>query len=194
MLTAFDDEMNDIGVFTRSYIHYHGLWHKVAQCWIAYRAENGIRIYLQRRSFEKKSHPGRYDITAAGHVSAGETPEMAMLREMMEETGLSIDLGRVHKLGYVKEEICNDREIAYLYVYVEKDPPFRPGREVIYMVSVDIDDFYGLLTGQKDEIMVVPAIKTGPMIDEAFSIRLENCSVHQNFVDIVYPYIKKLLG
>ena len=62
------------------------------------------------------------------------------------------------------------------------------------MVSADLDDFYELLTGKREEITVIPAIKTGPMHEEAFSVGLENCSVHQNFIDVVYPYIKKLLG
>ena len=85
MLTAYDENMNEIGVFARPVVHYNGMWHRVAQCWVVGMSEKGPRIYLQRRSFEKKSHPGRYDITAGGHVSAGETPRYAMTRASMAE-------------------------------------------------------------------------------------------------------------
>ena len=191
MMTAYDDNMNDIGKYARSFIHYHGMWHKVVQCWIISADEDGVRVYLQRRSFEKKSHPGRYDITVGGHVAAGEEPLAAVLRETSEEIGLSLNPDRLICLDYVKEAMENDREIAYLYIYVEKDPPFRPGKEVIYMVSADIDDFYRLMTGERQEITVIPAIKTGPMHDEAFTVKMDNCCFHRNFLDVIYPYIKE---
>lgn len=194
MVTGYDDAMNDIGVYARSFVHYSGIWHKVVQCWIVCRTEAGIRVYLQRRSFEKQSHPGRYDITAAGHVGAGEEPLDAILREASEEIGIRLSREKIHELGYTKEAVGTDREIAYLYVYVEKDPPFRPGKEVIYMVSADIDDFCALMKGEKESITVIPAIKTGPMHDEAFSVTMENCCMHQSFLDIVCPYVHRLLG
>ncbi len=194
LMNAYDNNMNEIGVYARSYIHYHKMWHKVVQCWIVGRTEAGIRVYLQRRSFEKMSHPGRYDVTAGGHVSAGELPEDAVLRETQEEIGLRLDTDRLQSLGYVKEVAGNDREIAYLYVYEEANPPFRPGKEVIYMVSADIDDFYAMMKGERESIVVVPAIKTGPMHEEAFSVTMENCCMHQNFLDVVYPYIKETMG
>ena len=72
------------------------------------------------------SHPGRYDVTAGGHVSAGELPEDAVLRETQEEIGLRLDTDRLQSLGYVKEVAGNDREIAYLYVYEEANPSLPP--------------------------------------------------------------------
>lgn len=192
-MNAYDDNMNEIGVYARSYIHYHKMWHRVVQCWIVGKTEEGVRVYLQRRSFEKMSHPGRYDVTSGGHVSAGEEPEEAVLRETEEETGIRLNPDKLLSLGYVKEPVGNDREIAYLYVYVETDPPFRPGEEVIYMVSADIDEFYEMMKGERDSVVVIPAIKTGPMTEEAFSVTMENCCMHRNFLDIVYPYIKKMM-
>ena len=132
----------------------------------------------------------RKAITVGGHVAAGEEPLAAVLRETSEEIGLRLDPGKLICLDYVKEAVEHDREIAYLYIYAEKDPPFRPGKEVIYMVSADIDDFYDLMTGEKEEITVIPAIKTGPMHDEAFTVKMDNCCFHRNFLDVIYPYIK----
>ena len=108
-----------------SFVHYSGIWHKVVQCWIVCRTEAGIRVYLQRRSFEKQSHPGRYDITAAGHVGAGEEPLDAILREASEEIGIRLNRQKIHELGYIKEAVGTDREIAYLYCLLYTSPSPR---------------------------------------------------------------------
>ena len=49
------------------------------------------------------------------------------------------------------------------------------------------------MKGERDSVVVIPAIKTGPMTEEAFSVTMENCCMHRNFLDIVYPYIKKMM-
>ena len=38
---------------------------------------------------------------------------------------------------------------------------------------------------------MIPAIKTGPMHDEAFTVKMDNCCFHRNFLDVIYPYIKE---
>ena len=192
MLTAYDERMNPIGDFPRPVVHYNGMWHRVVQCWVVGRYEKGFRVFLQRRSFEKKSHPGRYDITAGGHVTAGERPSLAMVREMAEETGLKIREEDLTILGEYREVSGKDHEMASIFVHFQDDPPFSPGPEVIYMVSADLEDFKALSEGSVDEITVVPAIRTGPMIDEAFKVGPQNFCNHRSFLDIVYPYLKEL--
>jgi isopentenyldiphosphate isomerase len=49
----------------------------------------GRKIYLQRRSLAKALYPGRWDVSASGHVKAGESREDAALRELYEEIGIS---------------------------------------------------------------------------------------------------------
>lgn len=191
MLTAYDDDMNEIGVFARPVVHYNGMWHRVAQCWVVGMSETGPRIYLQRRSFEKKSNPGRYDITAGGHVSAGETPEYAMAREMWEETGLNLKEEQMIKIGEFREVLGHDHEVATIFIHRDDEPPFSPGPEVIYMVSADLEEFKALSEGSVDEITVIPAIRTGLMLDEAFKVGPKNFCNHKSFLDIVYPYIKE---
>src|SRR5262245_51446866 len=44
------------------------------------------RVYLQRRSLQRRQLPGAWDIVG-GHVQPGETPEAALAREVQEETG-----------------------------------------------------------------------------------------------------------
>ena len=193
MLDAYDNDMNFIGSFVRPAVHYNRMWHKVAQCWIIGLGSSGPRVFLQRRSFEKKSNPGRYDVSAGGHVSAGEEPKTAMVREIQEETGLILKEHHLIEIGTCQEVSGHDREIAHIFVHFEIDPPFYPGKEVIYMVSADLEDFKALSEGSVDSITVVPAIRTGPMQNEAFVVNQDNFCNHESFVTLVYPYVKKYL-
>lgn len=56
------------------------------------------RIFLTRRSLEKSYAPGKWE-NPAGHVQAGETPEHAVIRELQEETGVSVSPEQLTFLG-----------------------------------------------------------------------------------------------
>ncbi len=60
--------------------------------------DRGGRIFLTRRSMEKKYAPGKWE-NPAGHVQAGETPIHAVIRELFEETGLSVREDQAVLLG-----------------------------------------------------------------------------------------------
>lgn len=51
-----------------------------------YRADG--RLWIARRSQQKRADPGKLDNLAAGGVSAGESPRRAALRELWEEAGV----------------------------------------------------------------------------------------------------------
>jgi 8-oxo-dGTP pyrophosphatase MutT (NUDIX family) len=67
-------------------VHLHG-----------YTANNNI--WIQQRSLDKKTDPGRWDTLMGGMVSAGDSLEDALARETMEEAGLR--LGQVQDLRHV---------------------------------------------------------------------------------------------
>ncbi len=54
--------------------------------WIV-NASKGILI--QKRADNKESHPGLWDISAAGHIPSGESALSAAVRECEEEVGFS---------------------------------------------------------------------------------------------------------
>lgn len=76
----------------REEAHAEGIRHRTAHIWL-YRKKNGaVQILLQRRA-ENKDYPRCYDISAAGHLRAGESSSACALRELEEELGVIADVG-----------------------------------------------------------------------------------------------------
>lgn len=81
---------------------------------------------MQQRSFTKDTNPGKWDISVAGHVSAGQTPLEASVREINEEVGISIeDKDLKYILTYKKEsnvrEDYKDKQIFDCYIAKVKE-------------------------------------------------------------------------
>ncbi|HNX60204.1 MAG TPA: NUDIX domain-containing protein [Spirochaetota bacterium] len=108
--------------FPRSRVHREGLWHRSAHIWVCDR--HG-RILLQRRALDKDTHPGLWDISAAGHLSAGEPSIDAAVREIREELGLVIPPSRIIFRFTDREEhsgaTITDREFHDVFTLVVTD-------------------------------------------------------------------------
>lgn len=76
-------------IATREVVHRDGLWHRVI---IVAIINDKNEILLQQRSHNKEKNPDMWDISAAGHISAGQDSLSAAAREINEE--VSVDLGR----------------------------------------------------------------------------------------------------
>jgi isopentenyldiphosphate isomerase len=71
----------------KSVAHKDGSWHRVSHNWIYNSAGE---VLLQLRASEKLLYPDRWDISAAGHVSAGEDVITSAQREIKEEIGIEV--------------------------------------------------------------------------------------------------------
>ena len=75
LIQVVDRYGNKLNVKDREDVHRDGDWHETFQCWFVERINEEVYIHLQLRSNTKKDFPSLYDITAAGHLLSGETPE-----------------------------------------------------------------------------------------------------------------------
>ena len=53
--------------------------------WVWRIKKDNIEVLVQKRSLAKKTHPGKFDISVAGHIDANESPLIAAWREYEEE-------------------------------------------------------------------------------------------------------------
>jgi len=104
----------------RSIIHAQGLWHRTVHVWM----RNALgELLLQKRASTKDTHPNLWDISSAGHLSAGDSSIQGAVREAMEELGLSIDPSKLHLLFTLKQhwespgKTIIENEIKDVYLY-----------------------------------------------------------------------------
>ena len=69
-------------------VHRDGDWHRAVHVWIV---TPDHRILVQRRALVKENNPGLWDVSCAGHISAGESVIDAAIREAYEELGIELD-------------------------------------------------------------------------------------------------------
>jgi len=67
--------------------HQKGWFHPTVHIWFY---TSSPALLLQKRSLSKQTFPGLWDVSVAGHVSAGESILEGALREVKEEIGLDI--------------------------------------------------------------------------------------------------------
>ncbi|KAI5656575.1 hypothetical protein M9H77_25368 [Catharanthus roseus] len=72
----------------RSAIHRDGDYHRAVHVWIY--AESTQELLLQQRAHCKDSWPDLWDISSAGHISAGDSSLISAMRELQEELGISL--------------------------------------------------------------------------------------------------------
>jgi len=110
----------------RGVVHREGALHATSHIWIARKnKKSGYDILLQKRSANKDSHPGCYDISSAGHIAAGDEPLESALRELKEELGIVAEPEQLKEIGvqyknyegefYGKPFRDNQRSLLYLY-------------------------------------------------------------------------------
>jgi 16S rRNA (adenine1518-N6/adenine1519-N6)-dimethyltransferase len=94
---------------SRSEVHGNNLRHRAVHILIF---GAGGDVYLQQRSRWKDRHPLKWDSSAAGHVTAGETYDKTARRELKEELGVDVPLKRISKITASRG---TDYEFIWLY-------------------------------------------------------------------------------
>ncbi|XP_074332734.1 nudix hydrolase 3-like [Apium graveolens] len=90
----------------RGAVHRDGDYHRAVHVWIY--AESTQELLLQRRADCKDSWPGLWDISSAGHVSAGDSFLVTARRELHEELGVLLPKDAFEKLFiFLQESVTN---------------------------------------------------------------------------------------
>ncbi len=122
------DVLKETGEFegrveTRKDCHEKGLWHKAVAIFLI---NSKKQVLLQKRSASKKLWPNLWDMTAGGHVLAGEFGFEAIIREFKEELGVDIDKNDITFIGSaistnIKNDIINRHFNEYYIVNKDLD-------------------------------------------------------------------------
>jgi len=97
------------GYASRSEVHGNNLRHRAVHILVFNRAGD---VYLQQRSRWKDRHALKWDSSAAGHVTAGETYDKTARRELKEELGVDVPLEKICKIA---ESPGTDYEFIRVY-------------------------------------------------------------------------------
>ena len=101
-------------IATRDEVHRLGLWHR---CIAVAILNDKNEILLQRRAHSKDKNPDMWDISVAGHISAGQDSLSAAAREINEE--VSINLGRYIDISDFRYMFCFRREQIFNEDYID---------------------------------------------------------------------------
>jgi isopentenyldiphosphate isomerase len=103
----------------KSAVHRDGDWHRAVHVWIV--TPEG-RVLLQKRASVKENYPGLWDVSFAGHLSAGEDAHEAAIREGAEEIGVDVAEDSFEYVTTTREAIVlnggtyRDNEVHEIYV------------------------------------------------------------------------------
>lgn len=128
----------------RGKAHSEGIPHRTSHVWIVRRKNHKLQILLQKRSEEKDSYPGCYDISSAGHIPAGIDFIPSALRELEEELGYK---AQPEQLIY-----CGQRRFEFQEIFHGK--PFHDNQvSNVYALWLDLEPEAFIL--QKEEVSAV---------------------------------------
>jgi isopentenyldiphosphate isomerase len=113
-----DEADQIIGQATRSEVHARKLRHRAVHILLFNEAGE---LFIQKRSENKDTFPGRQDSSASGHLSSGETYDACAVRELAEELGIIVGGLKRH----FKIEACGQTgwEFVWVYSLQTNDPP-----------------------------------------------------------------------
>ncbi|MBQ8031534.1 MAG: NUDIX domain-containing protein [Butyrivibrio sp.] len=163
-LDIVDENGNPTGeTVERSYAHQNGVWHRTSHVWILRKREGKIEVLLQKRA-DTKSFPGCYDISSAGHITAGQGFLDSAVRELGEELGITA----------TEDELlfCGDRKIIWDDVFFGEEYHDRQFTKV-FLLWADVDE--KSLTLQEEEVSAVKWMDLDECIEGVKANAFKHC-------------------
>lgn len=121
MLDVIDDADIVVGNASRREIHAKCMSHRAVHIFLF---NSSGRIYVQRRSASKDSHPLKLDSSAAGHLDSGEDYHHAAVRELFEELSITAPLNEELRFG--PGPMTDNERVALYTCYTDSSPKPDP--------------------------------------------------------------------
>lgn len=165
-------------VSERGVVHREGSFHAAAHVWVARaRADGGHDLLLQKRSAEKDSFPGCYDVSAAGHIMAGEDALTTAQRELSEELGIRAE---ADSLRYVGERLSSFSGSFHGRPFINHEK----SSVYLYQEPVDIRD----LTLQNSEVEEVRWMDAADCLKGVRNGSLKTC-IEEDGLSMICAYL-----
>ncbi|AXG71441.1 isopentenyl-diphosphate Delta-isomerase [Kordia sp. SMS9] len=108
-------------------VHRHGHFHASTHLWLYTKTG---KVVLQLRAAIKPNFPNCWDVSVAGHISAGETALQTAVREAAEELGINVQASDLQQIGqfridYQHAEDYRDREFITIFACEIEDKPLQ---------------------------------------------------------------------
>ncbi len=149
-LDVVDENGNPTGeTISRDEAHREGIPHRTSHVWIVRIKDGRLQVLLQKRSDDKDSYPGCYDISSAGHIPAGVDFIPSALRELEEELGVTAEPQELifcgqRRIRFEEEfhgEMFRDNQVSNIYVLFLDRDEFRIQKEEVSAVRwFDFDE------------------------------------------------------
>ena len=158
-IDIFDASLRPLGEMERVKAHKKAQWHQTFHCWVIDTTRK--HILFQVRSAHTKTHPTKLDISAAGHILAGETIDEG-IREVQEELGLELqmsDLIFAGKRVEVSDGLTGvkNREYQSVFFYATNQTlvDFKPDPlEVSGLAAIPLQEAIDLFSKSIDQVDV----------------------------------------
>lgn len=113
-----DENDQPVRTARRAEVHARNLLHRAVHILVFHPDDQ--RLFLQKRSLSKDSHPGKWDSSASGHLDAGESYHHAAVREISEELGIHIPDPR--RLAKIPASRHTDFEFVEIFTAQHRGP------------------------------------------------------------------------
>lgn len=160
-------------IFPRTEIHKIGIWHRSVHVWLL---NDKNEVLFQKRSKNVEIEGGKWDISCAGHVSAGSDSLSTAISELNEELGILCIKEDLEFITTIKKNMKYNDE------FIDKE--FND----IYLIrkKIDVSD---IIFNEN----VVEEIRFHPVefLNELSKNPKQNYTKHDKEYKIVYEFIKK---
>lgn len=158
---------------SRDRAHAEGVPHRTVHVWFV---NSSREVLIQKRADCKESHPGLWDISAAGHIPFGETAANAAIRECEEELGKAVEEVDLIELFSCYQEFHHESTGFHDIEW-----------PVVYMVKGDFDiESCSLQTSEVADIKWIDLNEFSRLIAQRSSQLVPHWEEYTNLVDLLH--------